>query len=241
MELKKIKYKNQELSFTLKEEEINGMSGTHLEELIECICLNSKNKKVSVVPEWIDDTIHEATIEEYITEYMKAQEIYPKNLSKKIKDSLKIVGLDESYLERNIYSFSSSEQKRIQIAQVLLQNPDIMILKEPLKVLDLKQRKKIMMVLKRIKDQYQKIIVLVSEDSETLLKEASHLVVFKNENIIVNTNTIKAFQKVEELKKHKVEIPQIIEMTYLARKNKNIKIDYFNDIRDIIKDIYKHV
>ena len=30
-------------------------------------------------------------------------------------------------------------------------------------------------------------------------------------------------------------------ITYLARKDKEVKIDYHKDIRDIIKDIYKHV
>ena len=43
------------------------------------------------------------------------------------------------------------------------------------------------------------------------------------------------------MKRNKIDIPEIIEFTYLAKKQKNVKIDYHKDIRDIIKDIYKHV
>ena len=172
-------------------------------------------------------------------EYIKQREIYPKNLKKKLKDSLKIVGLHESLLERNIYSLSTSEQKLFQIARALLLNPDMIVLEEPLKVLDLKNRKKIMMVLKRIKDQYHKTIVLISNDVEMLYKETDHLIIIKNDKVLVEDKTSEAFKQVEFLKKHKIPIPEIVEFTNLA--NKKTKIDYHKDIRDLIKDIYKHI
>ena len=46
---------------------------------------------------------------------------------------------------------------------------------------------------------------------------------------------------IDFLNKNKIDIPDIVEITYLAYKKKKIKIDYHKDIRDIIKDIYKHV
>ena len=43
------------------------------------------------------------------------------------------------------------------------------------------------------------------------------------------------------LKRNKFDIPDIVMFTYKAKKDKKVKIDYHQDIRDIIKDIYKHV
>ena len=43
------------------------------------------------------------------------------------------------------------------------------------------------------------------------------------------------------MKKNRVNIPEIVEFTYQAKKEKKAKIDYHRDIRDLIKDIYKHV
>ena len=48
-------------------------------------------------------------------------------------------------------------------------------------------------------------------------------------------------QREDFLKKNRINITKIVEFTYLAKKKKNIKIDYHKDVRDIIKDIYKHV
>ena len=42
------------------------------------------------------------------------------------------------------------------------------------------------------------------------------------------------------LEKNNIEVPEIVQITYLAKK-KDVRIDYHKDIRDIIKDIYKHV
>ena len=261
LEWKEYSYKDKKLSFTIKEKEINGISSNHLEEIIEIICLNTNNhknikmnhkeikdsewkdieKKIVVVSEWIEDNIHALTVEELMIEYMKQRDIYPKDLKKKLKDSLKIVGLDASLLKQSIYACSTSEQKLIQIAEALLSNPEMLVLIEPFKVLDIKNRKKIMMVLKRIKDQYQKTIVIASNNPEILYKETEYVVIFKNDKVLVEDKTQEVYKRVDFLKKHRVEIPEIVDFTYLAKKKKNAKIDYFRDIRDIIKDIYKHV
>lgn len=261
LRFKEYKYKEKSLSFTLKEKEINGISGNHLEEIINIIRLNDKEKKnifvnkkelkssefysvkkkIAYIKEFLEDSVQETTLEEQMIEYIKRHQVYPKNLSKKLKDSLKIVGLDDTYLKRNFYTLSTSEKKLFQLSLELLLNPEIIILEEPLKVLDMKNRKRIMMVLKKIKDTYQKTIVILSNDPEVLYKETDHLILFKNDKILVEDKTMDVYQRVDFLKRHKVEIPEIVEITYLAKKNKNVKIDYFRDVRDIIKDIYKHV
>lgn len=163
LDFKEYKYKEKKLSFTIKEKEINGITGNHLEEFIEIIRLNTPSKtnirenrkeikeedfyktkkKIAFVREKSLPTRYRNLKEEMI-DYMKEEEIYPKNLSKKLKDSLKIVGLEESLLDRNHSTLSSSEDKLVQIAKELLLNPEMIILEEPLRVLDMKNRKKLM-------------------------------------------------------------------------------------------------
>ena len=67
------------------------------------------------------------------------------------------------------------------------------------------------------------------------------MIFIKNNQVVLEGKTTEVYQKVEVLKKQKLSIPEIIEFTYLAKKKKEVKIDYHKDIRDIIKDIYKHV
>ena len=60
------------------------------------------------------------------------------------------------------------------------------------------------------------------------------------ENIYAYGDSDELFTSSEIIKENVVPIPYITEVTYLA-KNKKVKLSYHKDVRDIIKDIYKHV
>ena len=53
--------------------------------------------------------------------------------------------------------------------------------------------------------------------------------------------TDKIFTSNELMKGDIVPMPNITKVTYLAKTKKNVKLSYHKDVRDIIKDIYKHV
>ena len=38
-----------------------------------------------------------------------------------------------------------------------------------------------------------------------------------------------------------IDVPELPLITYLAKKEKGVKLFYHDDVRDIIKDVYKHV
>ena len=173
-------------------------------------------------------------------------EVKNKNLSfndadKKILDSLKIVGLSQEYLNREINTLSILELKLIQIAIELLSNPNVLILKEPFNGIDLKNEKKLMNLFLKIKEQYQKTIIIASINSNLLYKYTTEMIYIKNGEVLLEGPTNETYLRVDFLKRNKINIPEIVEFTYLAKKNKKVKIDYHKDIRDIIKDIYKHV
>ena len=48
------------------------------------------------------------------------------------------------------------------------------------------------------------------------------------------------FTSTKLMKENVIPMPYITKVTYLA-KNKKVKLSYHKDVRDIIKDIYKHV
>ena len=175
---------------------------------------------------------------EFIIKYYK---LTIKDPNKKILDSLKIVGLSNDYLEKNITSLSNSELKLIQLAISLLSNPDIILLDEPFINLDTKNEKKILVLLNKLKDHYKKTIVIASHDSNMLYKYTSKIIIIKNNKILIEGKTKEVYEKVAYLIRNKIEIPDIVMFTYKAKHDKNIHIDYHRDIRDLIKDIYKHV
>ena len=246
-----------DIKFNISNDKINGIYTNNIDKVIKLLKIddiNTKidNKKLSkqdiynykksvyVIDEYIDN-YNELTIYDVLLSIINNYNIYPKNINKKIKDAIKIVGLKEEILTLGIKDISSSEQKLIQLAISLLVNTNTIILIEPFKVLDINNRKRIIILLQKLLDKYKKSIIIISNDVEILLKYTKNLIIIKNNKLVVEGNTFEIFTDVELLKKHHIEIPEIIEITYLTKKLKNVKIDYFIDIRNIIKDIYKHV
>lgn len=164
-----------------------------------------------------------------------------KNPNKKIIDSLRIVGLDDSYLLRELSTLSSSEKILIQMASSLLSNPEVLVISLELSKLDLKNKKRIYSLLLRLKEQYHKIVIILNDDSNIIYKYCTKGIIIKNGKVILSGKIKEIYARVDTLKRNKFDIPDIVMLTYKAKKDKKVKIDYHQDIRDIIKDIYKHV
>ena len=232
MEIKKNK-----LIINLNDNEINGVI-TDDKDLI--INLLKEQEKVSIIREDFEYNCFDVTIYDYMVGEIEKKNLILKDKVKKITDSLKIVGLNKIDFNRAIVTLSESEKKLLQIAISLLSNPNIIVFDEPFSKLDLKNQKRLIIFFQMIREKYNKTIIFITNNSEILYKYADYIVIVKNNKIISNGKK-EVFEDVELLSANDIAIPEIVEFTYKAKKKYNIKIDYHNDIRDIIKDIYKHV
>ena len=261
MEIKFTNYNHKQnyLNFEIGQSEIIGITGKTKEELIDIISLrkinkgtitidskkitkdkiNEYRKKISIIEKNLNT--HHLDVQNLINEYVIRNKLIIKNPDKKIEDSLKIVGLSIEILKRKIKTLSTSETKLLQISISLLSNPEILIIEEPFKFIDKQIEKKLITLFRRLKDQFYKTIIFISDDSNILHKYTTKIFFIKNSSIVLSGKTEEEYLKVDFLVKNKFEIPDIVEFTCLAKKKKQVKIDYHKDIRDIIKDIYKHI
>ena len=99
-----------------------------------------------------------------------------KDPQKKLEDSLKIVGLNPKYLNRNISTLSTSEKKLLQIATALLSNPELILLDDPFINLDNKNGKKLARLLDQLNDRFNISIVIATNDSEILYQYTKKLI-----------------------------------------------------------------
>ena len=228
-----------EIDINIKEKTINGIITDTEEEIINNIKKNNI-LKIGIVREDYLSSNFLIKVYEWMYYEIRRKKLIIKNPKKKINDSLRIVGLDTTYLNRNINSLSSSERILVILAISLLSNPDIIILLNLFKYLDKTNEKDLIMLLEKIKDQYNKTIVLINDDSEIMYKYTKYLIIKKN-NLFIEDETDKLFKRVDFLHKNNIKVPEIIELTHLIKKKKKIKLEYHKDVRDILKDIYKHV
>ena len=97
----------------------------------------------------------------------------------KVNRMLQLVGLD-GFQERDVTLLSGGQQQRVAIARALVNEPDVLLLDEPLSALDAKLRKEMQQELKRIQQEVGITFIFVTHDQEEALTMSDKIVVMKD-------------------------------------------------------------
>ena len=109
----------------------------------------------------------------------KMRHLTKEEIDKKVKNALKIVDL-EDYDFRDISTLSGGQQQRIAIARAIVNEPEILLLDEPLGALDLKMRKDMQLELKAMHKKLGITFIYVTHDQEEALTLSDTVVVMKD-------------------------------------------------------------
>ena len=105
----------------------------------------------------------------------------------KVKDALKMVQL-EGYENREISEMSGGQQQRVAIARAIVNEPDVLLLDEPLSALDLKLRTDMQYELRELQQRLGITFIFVTHDQEEALAMSDWIFVM-NKGAIVQSGT----------------------------------------------------
>ncbi|MEG0826697.1 MAG: energy-coupling factor ABC transporter ATP-binding protein [Bacilli bacterium] len=162
------------------------------------------------------------------------------DIKKLISDTLKMVDLDESLLQRDPFTLSSGEKRKLAIASILIYNPKIILMDEPTIGLDYKSRENLIKIIRNLKTEYKKTIIIVSNDVDLIHKISDYIYILKEGNLLLSGNKYDVFKNTKLLRENNINIPKLIEFSDYVLINKRIKIGYRDEINDLIKDIYRY-
>ena len=145
----------------------------------------------------------------------------PKNLGiseeeskRKAEEALRLVGLDEKYWQHSPFELSGGQKRRAAIAGVLAMEPEILILDEPTAGLDPKGRDEILGVIKKLNEEKETTIILVSHSMDDVAEYVDRIIVINDGDIMYDDTPVNIFQMIDELEAIDLAAPQI---TYILR------------------------
>ena len=201
--------------------------------------INNLRYKIGLVFQNPEEQFFCNTVKKEIEFGMKHFKTKVSDIDKHITDALKMVGLNENYLELDPYNLSSGEKRLIAIASILAFNPKVVILDEPTVGLDYDNKKNMIKIIKLLKNRYKKTVIIVSHDTDFLHKIVDYVYVLCDGRLVLEGNKYEVFTN-EYLNNYGVKRPRIIEFEMLVNKSKK-KILYRDDINDLMKDVYRSV
>lgn len=113
---------------------------------------------------------------------LKLKKLPKEEIRKKVKRVLDIVDL-EGFENRKISTLSGGQQQRIAIARALVNEPEILMLDEPLGALDLKMRQEMQLELKHMHDELGITFIYVTHDQEEAVTMSDKIVVLSEGRI----------------------------------------------------------
>ncbi len=202
--------------------------------------LNPLREKVGLVFQFPEYQLFEETVLKDIIFGPKNFGVSEEEATKRAKDIIKLVGLDESYLERSPFNLSGGEKKRVSIAGILAMEPDVLVLDEPTSGLDPKGRDSLLELFTSIHNELNNTVIIITHDMNTVYKYASRVLVMNSGSLVFDGSPLDLFTK-ENLDEWNLDLPEIIEITKQLETKLNIKFKELprnvNELFELLKEV----
>lgn len=150
----------------------------------------------------------------------------PKNLGLPQKEvelrafeALRLVGFPEEYYYQSPFELSGGQKRRVAIAGVLAMKPEVLILDEPTAGLDPKGRDEILDQVKKLREETNMTVVLVSHSMEDVAKYVGRIIVMNRGKVMFDDTPKEVFKHYKDLETVGLAAPQVTYIMHTLQEN----------------------
>ena len=176
--------------------------------------LKELRSKVGLVFQYPEHQLFETTVFEDVCFGPKNLGLSKKEVELRAYEALKKVGLPDECFYQSPFELSGGQKRRVAIAGVLAMKPEILILDEPTAGLDPKGRDEILGQVKKLHEEGNITVVLVSHSMEDVANYVNRIVVMNRGEILFDDVPKKVFAHYKELENIGLAAPQVTYMMY---------------------------
>ena len=203
--------------------------------------LKSLRKDVGLVFQFPEYQLFEETI-------LKDIAFGPKNFGaseeeavRRAREVIKVVGLDETMLERSPLDLSGGQKRRVAIAGILAMDPQVLVLDEPTAGLDPQGAQSMMQLFINLNKQMNKTVLIVTHYMEHVLNYCDNVGVVDHGEILQKTSGHEFFRKTDLLKQLNILPPAIIRTREMLNQRGFHLSEDIMDIPSLAKEILREV
>lgn len=137
-------------------------------------------------------------------------------IAENVDMALKAVSMQE-FRDNAPNLLSGGQKQRVAIAGILAMKPDCIVLDEPTAMLDPVGRKEVIETVMRLNREEGITIILITHYMEEAAL-ADRVVVVEQGKIVMDNTPQKVFERVEEMKALRLDVPQVTELSYELNK-----------------------
>ena len=140
-----------------------------------------------------------------------------KEIEKRVEEGLKTVEMWE-YRSHSPNKLSGGQKQRVAIAGVVAMHPKCIVLDEPTAMLDPVGRKEVIQAAWKLNKEEHVTIILITHYMEEVTS-ADQVIVMDQGKILMQGTPKEVFSRVEELKEHRLDVPQVTMLAHELRKS----------------------
>lgn len=192
------------------------------------VLINGQDTKTKTVPELAtqvgmtfedpDTQIVSLTVEDDVAFGPSNSGAGREETSRRVQDALyrtRLCGMEE----RNPFTLSGGQKQGLAIAGVLAMNPKILVLDEPLSMLDPVGRAMVVEILKDLVENSGSTVIIAEQNPEPFLELADRILVFDHGQVIKDGSVREVFKDVGKLSEIGVKLPPVVELFQILRNS----------------------